>query len=100
MSGNAYLNLTGGQQSLSDLISQYNEIKNTIDAFSNTVDSYRGLLFDNIMDTTDTVLQTIRADMNDINKYISEFTGVKLDAFGVINSIEIVTSKKVDEVLK
>ena len=100
MSGNAYLNLTGGQQSLSDLISQYNEIKNTIEAFSNTVDSYRGLLFDNIMDTTDTVLQTIRADMNDINKYISEFTGVKLDAFGVINSIEIVTSKKVDEVLK
>lgn len=95
----AYLNLTDSELLMEDLISQYNQMKHSLDNFKRVVDKNRAVLSDNIMIAADEVIQSISEDMKQINKYITDFTGRKLDTVKEITHTEMKGGKEIFRIL-
>jgi hypothetical protein len=95
----AYLNLTDAERLMEELISQYNQMQQSLTGFKRVVDKNRAMLSDNIMTATDEVIESISNDMKQINKYISEFTGRKLDVVRDITHTETKGGKEIFRIL-
>ena len=58
----AYLNLTDVERLMEELISQYNQMQQSLTGFKRVVDKNRAMLSDNIMTATDEVIESISND--------------------------------------
>ena len=76
----AELGYKAGQILCDKLISEYQKMEQYIKKFETVMGEYRESLDDKIMKKSEETLEQIKADMREINQYISEFTKDKKEA--------------------
>lgn len=76
----AELGYKAGQILCDKLISEYQKMEQYIKKFETVMGEYRESLDDKIMKKSEETLDQIKADMREINQYISEFTKDKKEA--------------------
>ena len=76
----AELGYKAGQILCDKLISEYQKMEQYIKKFETVMGEYRESLDDKIMIKSEETLDQFKADMREINQYISEFTKDKKEA--------------------
>lgn len=83
------------EEQCDELLSVYERMKGHVKRFSMVVEQYEGMMQDSIMIETRAILEDIQADMEQINKEITKFTGQKQRGAEIMHAAEQQISGKV-----